>query len=97
MLEIDGDSERLMAASAEVDRLRPTVDGLLLRMAAPTSTGMVLFQLWESAEARGQNQDDPAHARILETTGMRSLVEGSRARTFENAELRRVAVTEAAS
>ena len=94
MLELDGDAEQLMAASAEVDRLRPAVGGLLLRMTAPTATGIVLFQLWESAEARRHNQQDPAHGRALEASGMKSLIGDSRARTFENVELSRLASTE---
>jgi hypothetical protein len=95
MLELDGDSPGLMAASAKLDELRPRVDGLLLRMAAPTVTGMVLFQLWESPEARQRNQDDPTHSEALQTSGMEALVKGSRATTFEDVELRRIAVTEA--
>jgi hypothetical protein len=95
MLELDGDSEALIAASAEVDQLRPRVDGLLLRMAAPTATGMVLFQLWESAEARQRNQDDPTHGEALQASGLKALIKGSRAMTFEDVELRRIAVSEA--
>jgi hypothetical protein len=92
MLEIDGDTAQLMEAAAEIDRLLPNVDGLLLRMNAPTETGMVLFQLWESAEVRQRNQDDPEHREALQASGMAALLTTTRSRTFDGAELLRVAV-----
>jgi hypothetical protein len=96
MLEIDGDSTRLMAASAEIDRRLPQPNGLLVRMAAPTGSGMVLFQLWDSAAAREENQTDPKHREALEASGMTALATAMRSRTFDGVELRRVAA-EAAS
>jgi hypothetical protein len=90
MLEIDGDPVRLMAASAEMDRLRPAPDGLLVRMAAPTETGMVLFQLWDSSAARSRNQEDPTHAEALAASGMKALGGAIRSRAFEGVELLRV-------
>jgi hypothetical protein len=97
MLEIDGDAEQLMNASAEIDRRLPTPAGLLVRMAAPPETGIVLFQLWESAAARTRNAEDPAHAEALEASGMQKLMRGTRSRVFEDTELRRVAAADALS
>lgn len=91
MLELDGDTTRLMAASEEVARRLPTPEGLLVRIVAPTDSGMVLFQLWETAEARKRNAEDAAHTEALEASGMRGLVRGSRSRVFDGAALRHVA------
>ena len=63
MLELDGDTESLLAAVADLGRRLGDPDGLLLRIVAPTDDGMVLFQLWESPAARQANADDPHHAR----------------------------------
>ena len=60
---------------------------MVARIVAPTETGIVLFQLWESAEARARHADDPRHAEALEASGMRALVSGTRSRSFESAEL----------
>lgn len=97
MLELDGDTARLMAASADVDKRLPAPEGLLVRIAAPTDDGMVLFQLWESAEARRRNAEDPAHAEALVASGMRALIRGSRTRVFDGAALRRAASAESSS
>jgi hypothetical protein len=48
---------------------------------------MVLFQLWESAEARQRNADDPGHAEALSASGMLAAVQGSRSRVFDDAVL----------
>lgn len=74
MLELDGDTTRLMAASQEIARRMDAPEGLLVRIAAPTEYGMVLFQLWETAEARQRNAEDPAHTTALEASGMTGLV-----------------------
>ena len=50
--------------------------------------GRALFQLWESAEARQRNADDPAHTSALEASGMKRLASGMRSRVFNGAELR---------
>ena len=88
MLELDGDPAEPLAASAEIDRRLSAPEGLLIRIAAPTDGGMVLFQLWENAEARQRNADDPAHASALEASGMKRLASGMRSRVFNGAELR---------
>lgn len=95
MLELDGETSELMAAFDELDRLLPRTEGLLVRIAAPTDEGMVLFQLWESAEARRRNAEEPSHAEALVTSGMRAAVRGSRSRVFEDAVLRPVAGAQA--
>src|SRR5687767_954216 len=95
MLELQGETSDLMAASGELDRRLPQPDGLLARIVAPTDDGMVLFQLWESADARQRNADDPAHAEALVASGMRAAMRTSRSRVFDQAVLRRLAGTEA--
>lgn len=87
MLELDGDPAELLAASAAMERHLSAPEGLLVRVAAPTDGGMVLFQLWESAEARQRNADDPAHASALESSGIKRLASGMRSRVFNGATL----------
>lgn len=87
MLELDGDTTALLAAAEKLEDLLPSPDGLQLRIVAPTADGIVLFQLWASADARQRNADHPGHAEALEASGMTSIVRGSRARAFEDAEL----------
>jgi len=94
MLELEGDTADLMAASVEVDRRLPAPEGLLVRIAAPTEQGLVLFQLWESADARMRNAGDPAHAEALEVSGMKRVVRGMRSQVFEAAALRYAAPAE---
>ncbi len=89
MLELDGDTAELLAAAAELDRLLPSSPGMLARIVAPLETGMVLFQLWESAEARQANADDPDHTRAFEESGMKAALEGLRPQVFEGASLLR--------
>ena len=48
---------------------------------------MVLFQLWESAEARQAHADNPAHTDALRESGMLAAMTASRSRVFENAQL----------
>jgi hypothetical protein len=87
MLELDGDTAALLRAGAELERRLGTPDGLLARMVAPTESGIVLFQLWASAEARQRNADDPAHGEALATSGLTAVVTGTRARAFGDATL----------
>jgi hypothetical protein len=92
MLELDGDTQALLAASAELERRLGTPDGLVARIVAPTTTGIVLLQLWASAEARERNADDDRHRDALVGSGLTALVTGSRARAFENATLQQFAL-----
>ena len=87
MLELDGDTDKLLAATAELERLDGIPDGVLVRIVAPLESGMVLFQLWESAAARQRNAENPEHARALEESGIRAAMTGSRSRAFEDATL----------
>jgi hypothetical protein len=91
MLELDGETAALMDASEELDRLLPAPDGLLVRIVAPTAGGIVLFQLWESPEARQRNAESPHHAAALEASGMTRSARGSLSRVFEDAQLKFIA------
>lgn len=85
MLELEGEPLELMEASGELERRLPAPEGLLARIVAPTEHGMVLFQLWESAEARQRNADNPGHAQALVDSGMQARVRASRSRVFDEA------------
>ena len=87
MLEIDGETERIVAAMARLEQLLPQQAGLLARIVAPTDAGMVLFQLWESPAARQANAADPAHADALRDSGMLDVMSATRSRVFEGARL----------
>ena len=87
MLEVDGETEPLLAATADLGRRVGEPDGLLLRMVAPTEDGMVLFQLWESPAARQANADDPHHGEALKACGVLDLMRAGRSRAFENVTL----------
>ena len=87
MLELDGPTDALLAAAGRLDALLETPAGLIARILAPTETGVVLWQLWETAEARARNAEDPAHGEALRASGLLALVTGTRARAFEGAAL----------
>lgn len=91
MLELEGETAKLMEASEELDRRLAAPEGLLARIVAPTENGMVLFQLWESARARQRNAENSMHAEALVDSGMQALVRGSRSRVFDEAVLQYVA------
>ena len=91
MLEMDGDTAALMTAMDELERRLPPPDGLLVRIVAPTDSGMTLFQLWKSEEARQRNADNPAHGEAFVASGMREAIRASRSRAFDPAALRHVA------
>ena len=87
MLELDGDTAALFEDAERLEQLLPAPEGSLLRIVAPTETGMVLFQLWASAEARQANADAPGHADALAESGMMAAATGTRSRVFDGAEL----------
>ena len=87
MLELDGPTDALLAAADRLEEVLETPAGLVARILAPTETGVVLWQLWETGEARARNADDPAHAEALRASGLLALVTGTRARAFEGAAL----------
>jgi hypothetical protein len=87
MVELDGAGEQLLAALARVDELLPRPAGLELRLVATTESGVVLFQLWESAEARARNANDPAHRAALASSGLFEVTTAQRSRVFEHARI----------
>ena len=87
MLELDGPTDALLAAAQRLDGLLETPEGLVARILAPTDTGVVLWQLWQTVEARSRNAGDAAHAAALRASGLLDLVTGTRARAFEGAAL----------
>ena len=87
MLELDGDTEALLAAGGALEDLLGTPPGLMARIVAPTETGIVLFQLWASPEDRQRNADDPGHREGLAASGMLAAATSARSRAFEGARL----------
>src|SRR5581483_2889093 len=87
MLELEGDTTKLLAAVDRLGRLLPAPDGLIARMVAPTGAGIVLFQLWKSTDAHRRNADDPEHAAALTASGIKKLVRTSRSQTFDDTNL----------
>ncbi len=88
MLELQGETADLLSAMDDLDRRLPASDGLVARIVASTDDGVVLFQLWESAEARARHADDPAHTEALSASGVLAAARGTRGRVFDDAELR---------
>jgi hypothetical protein len=87
MLELDGPTDALLVAAQRLDGLLETPEGLVARIVAPAETGVVLWQLWRTAEARSRHAGDPAHREALRASGLLDLVTGTRARAFEGAAL----------
>jgi hypothetical protein len=87
MLELDGPTDALLEAAERLAGLLGTPDGLVARILAPSDTGVVLWQLWATADARARNADDPAHGEALRASGLLGLVTGTRARAFGGAAL----------
>jgi hypothetical protein len=87
MLELDGPTDALLAAAGRLEGLLETPDGLAARIVAPTRTGIVLWQVWQTGEARARHAVDPGHAEALRASGLLDLVTGTRARAFEGAVL----------
>ena len=87
MLEIDGDPGALLAAGAALEKRLGTPAGLLVRVVAPTETGIALFQLWATPADRQRNADDPGHRAALEESGVLAAATGMRARSFADATL----------
>jgi hypothetical protein len=85
MLELKGETEQLLAASADLERRLGAIDGVLTRIVAATDDGIAIFQLWESPEARQRHADDPHHKQALNDSGILDVMRASRSRTFEAA------------
>ena len=87
ILEMDGSTEAVLAAAADLEARRPTA-AILARIVAPTETGVVVATFWESAEARDGFQSEPEHREALQASGLLDAVTEMRSRVFEAAELR---------
>ncbi len=86
ILEMDGDPDALLAASAELETRRPT-SAITARVVAPTEGGVVVCTVWESAAARDGYQSEPEHQEALQASGLMAAITDMRSRVFENAEL----------
>lgn len=87
ILEVDGPTDALLAAAADLEARRPT-PAILARMIAPAESGAVIATFWESAAARDDYQAQPEHQEALRASGLLDAVTEMRSRVFEDAELR---------
>ena len=87
VLEMDGSTDALLGAAADLESRRPT-SAILARVVAPTETGVVLATFWESAEARDAYQSQPEHREALQASGLLDAAKDMRSRVFEDAELK---------
>ena len=88
ILEMDGATDALLAAAADIEARRPT-SAVQARIVAPTETGAVVCTFWESAAAREEFQSQPEHAEALRDSGLLEVMTESRSRVFDDAELAR--------
>jgi hypothetical protein len=86
ILEMDGRTDAVLAAAADLEARRPT-PAILARMVAPTESGVVVATLWESAAARDDYQAQPEHSEALRASGLLDAVTEMRSRVFEGADL----------
>ena len=86
ILEMDGSTDALLTAAADLESRRPT-SAILARVVAPTETGVVVATFWESAEARESYQSQPEHREALQASGLLDAAKDMRSRVFEDAEL----------
>ena len=87
VLEMDGSTDALLAAAADLESRRPT-SAVLARVVAPTENGVVVATFWESAEARDGYQSQPEHREALQASGLLDAAKDMRSRAFEDAELK---------
>ena len=87
ILEMEGSTEAVLAAAADVEARRPTA-AILARIVAPTENGVVVATFWESAQARDSYQSEPEHREALQASGLLDAVTDMRSRVFEDAELK---------
>src|SRR5438445_7741316 len=69
ILEMDGPTDALLAAAADLEARRPT-SAVLARVVAPTESGVVVATFWESAESRDDYQSQPEHRDALQASGV---------------------------
>ena len=86
ILEMDGSTDALLAAAADLEARRPT-SAILARIVAPTESGAVVVTFWESAEARDGYQSEPEHREALQASGLLDALTEMRSRVFEDADL----------
>lgn len=86
ILEVDGNTDALLAAEADLASRRPT-PAILARVVAPTEGGAVVCTVWESTEAREDYQSHPEHGEALRASGLLDAMTDMRSRVFEGAEL----------
>jgi hypothetical protein len=86
VLEMDGPTDALLAATADLEARRPTA-AVLARVVAPTTSGVVVATFWESTEARDHYQSQPEHREALQASGVLDAVTDMRSRVFDAAEL----------
>jgi hypothetical protein len=86
ILEMDGPTDELLAAAADLEARRPT-PAILARIVAPTESGVVVATFWESAAARDDYQAQPEHSEALRASGLLDAVAEMRSRVFEDADL----------
>jgi hypothetical protein len=86
ILEMDGSTEALLTAAADLEARRPT-PAILARMVAPTESGVVVATFWESAAARDDFQSQPEHSEALRASGLLDAVTEMRSRVFDGADL----------
>jgi hypothetical protein len=87
ILEMEGDTDALLAASAAMEERRPA-PAALARFIAPTDSGAVVCTFWESGEARDSHQGDPAHREALQASGLLDAIKSMNSRVYEEAELK---------
>jgi hypothetical protein len=87
ILEMDGPTDALLAAAADLETRRPS-PVKSAQVVAPTESGVVVATFWESAEARDEYQAQPEHREALQASGLLDAVTDMRSRVFENAHLR---------
>ena len=87
ILEMDGSTDALLAAAADLEARRST-SAMLARVIAPTDSGVLVATFWESAEAREDYQSQPEHHEALQASGLLDAVTEMRSRVYEDAELK---------
>ena len=86
ILEMDGPTDALLAAAADLEARRPTT-AILARIVARTESGVVMATFWESAAERDDYQAQPEHSEALRASGLLEAVAEMRSRVFEDADL----------
>jgi hypothetical protein len=87
VLEIDGDTDALLAAADDLEARRQS-QAVLGRIVARTDDGIVVCTYWESAEARDDYQSQPEHGEALKASGLLDVATATRSKVYPEAELR---------